>query len=256
MHRRIALLSSLLTLILMAVAQAQLRNTTQPAASTSNTSADGETKKKMTLPAGTKVLLQLRSPLDTKSAHEGDGVYAQTNFPVTQDNIIVIPAGTYVKGKIMHVVRPGRVKGRAELQVHFTTLIYPNGYSLDLPGALDSTPGSENHKVSDQEGTVKAEGQKGKDAGEVATWGATGAGVGALSTGSLKGAGIGGAAGAGIGLIKVLFSRGQEIRLESGTALEMVLQRPLTLEINPATTHGDVVPRSDTTTRMAPPSQP
>ena len=252
MYRQIASFVCVLTFI--AAASAQLQNTTQPAA-TQETAKQVSGKQKITLPVGTKVLLQLRSPIDTKSAHEGDGVYCQTNFPVTEDNIVVIPAGTYVKGKIMRVVRPGRVKGRAELQVHFTTLIYPNGYSLDLPGALDSTPGSESHKVSDKEGTVKADGTKGKDAGEVATWGASGAGIGALGTRTLKGAGIGGVAGAGVGLIKVLLSRGQEIRLESGTSLEMVLQRPLTLEVNPATTHGDVVPQSTTGMRLGPPSQ-
>jgi len=252
MYRQVA--SFICVLAFVAAAAAQVENTTQAATKQAASSQTSE-KQKITLPAGTNVLLQLRSPLDTKSAHEGDGVYCQTNFPVTQDNIVVIPAGTYVKGKIMHLVRPGRVKGRAELQVHFTTLIYPNGYSLDLPGALDSTPGAEHHKVSDQEGTVKADGQKGKDAGEIATWGASGAGIGALSTRGLKGAGIGGAAGAGIGLIKVLFSRGQDVRLDSGTALEMVLQRPLTLEVSPATTHGDVVPQSTTGMRMGPPSR-
>ena len=237
--------------VLSLPAAAQVQNTTQPVAATDHASTQSAARQ-VTLPAGTKVLLQLKSPIDTKSAHPGDGVYCQTAFPVTQENMIVIPAGTYVKGRIMHVERAGRVKGRAEIQVHFTTLIYPNGYSVDLPGALDNTPGSEHHSVSDKEGTVKADGQKGKDAGEVATWGASGAGVGALSTGTLKGAGIGGAAGAGIGLIKVLLTRGQDVRLESGSSLEMVLQRPLLLEVNPATTHGDVVPRSDNSNMMQP----
>ncbi len=215
-----------------------------------------ESARQMTLPAGTKVLLQLKSPIDTRSAHAGDGIYCQTSFPVAEDNTILIPAGTYVKGNIMRVQRAGRVKGRAEIQVHFTTLIYPNGYSVELPGALDSTPGAEHHTVSDKEGTVKADGQKGKDAAEVGTWGASGAGIGALGTGSLKGAAIGGASGAGLGLIKVLFSRGQDVRLETGSSLEMILQRPLTLDIAPAsTTHGEVVPRSDATSLQPTPAR-
>jgi len=56
--------------------------------------------KQITIPAGTPVLLHLKSPIDTKSAKVGDGVYCQTSFPVTQDNVAVIPAGTYVKGQI------------------------------------------------------------------------------------------------------------------------------------------------------------
>jgi type IV secretion system protein VirB10 len=252
MRMTIPLLAGVLTCGVLAAAQEPNAMQSVPSQPVSAT----ETARQITLPAGTKVLLQLRSPIDTKSAHPGDGVYCQTAFPVTEENTLVIPAGTYVKGKIMRVERAGRVKGRAEIQVHFTTLIYPNGYSVDLPGSLDNTPGSQHHTVSDKEGTVKADSQKGKDVGDVATWGASGAGVGALSTGSLKGAGIGGGIGAGIGLIKVLASRGQDVRLESGSSLEMVLQRPLTLDVNPAnTTHGNVVPRGDTSS-LLPPSGP
>ena len=71
------------------------------------------------------MLLNLKSPIDTKSAKVGDGVYCQTSFPVTQDNVAVIPAGTYVKGQIAEVKRAGRIKGRAEILFHFTTMIFP-----------------------------------------------------------------------------------------------------------------------------------
>lgn len=185
----------------------------------------------VTIPAGTRVLLQLRSPIDTRSAHVGDGVYCQTSFPVTQDNVVVIPAGTYVKGEIAHVERAGRIKGRAQILFHFNTMIFPNGYTVDLPGSLKSEPGATNSSISDEEGTVRANGQKGKDAGTVAKVGATGAVVGTVATGTAKGAGIGGLAGAAVGLGQVLFTRGQDVRIEQGTSLEMVLQRALTVDV-------------------------
>lgn len=184
------------------------------------------------VPAGTRVLLQLKSPIDTKSARVGDGVYCQTSFPVTQDNVVVIPAGTYVKGEIAHVERAGRIKGRAQILFHFSSLIFPNGYTVDLPGALRSEPGARNSAVSDDEGTVRANGQKGKDTGTVAKAGATGAVIGTVATGTAKGAGLGGLAGGAVGLGQVLFTRGQDVRIEQGTSLEMVLQRPLTVEVN------------------------
>src|SRR5437764_519997 len=193
-------------------------NTDQPAA------------KQMTVPAGTQVLLQLKSPIDTKTARVGDGVYCQTSFPVTQDNVAVIPAGTYVKGQIAQVKRAGKIKGRAEILFNFTTMIFPNGYTIDLPGALENAPGSRNSTVTDKEGTVKADSQKGKDAGTVAKTGATGAVIGAVASGG-KGAGIGGLAGAAVGLGQVLFTRGQDVRIDQDTALEMVLERPLTVDV-------------------------
>src|SRR5205823_5511456 len=122
----------------------------------------------VTVPAGTKLLLSLKSAVNTKTAHPGDGVYLETSFPITQNNRIVIPAGTYVQGVIDNVKRPGRVKGRAEVLFHFNTLIFPSGYTVAVPGALQDVPGADNGHVKDKEGTVQAEGQKGRDAGTIA----------------------------------------------------------------------------------------
>jgi len=215
---------AVLFLIVAATAAAQTQDNSQASAS----SQSGP--RQITVPAGTKVLLHLRSPINTKSARVGDDVYCETAFPVSQDNVMVIPARTYVKGRIMRLQRPGRIHGRAELQVHFNTLIFPDGYTVQLPGALENVPGSENSAMSDEEGTVKANGQKGKDAGTVAKTSASGAAIGAVVDRSVKGAAVGGGIGGAVGLATVLFTRGQDIRFDTGTALEMVLQRPLTLD--------------------------
>ena len=198
-------------------------------------------EKQITVPAGTKVLLHLRSPINTKNARVGDDVYCETAFPVAQDNVMVIPARTYVKGQIMRVQRPGRVKGRAELQIHFNTLIFPDGYTVQLPGSLENAPGRDNEGMSDQEGTVKANGQKGKDAATVAKTAGSGAAIGGLASQSVKGAGIGGGIGGAVGLATVLLTRGQDIRFETGTALEMVLQRPITLDVSHASSARSVI---------------
>jgi len=218
-------------------------------------------KRTMTVPSGTQVLLNLKSPIDTKSAKPGDGVYCQTSFPVTQDNVVVIPAGTYVKGEIAEVRRAGRVKGRAEVLFHFNSLIFPSGYTVDLPGTLKSEPGAQNSTVSDDEGTVKANGQKGKDTATVAKTAATGAVVGTVASRTARGAGIGGLAGTAVGLGQVLFTRGQDVRIDQGTSLEMVLQRPLTVEISNSvadSTRADynVVPQPGNNNRMVRPGNP
>lgn len=216
--------------------------------------------KAITIPAGTQVLLQLKSPIDTKSARVGDGVYCQTSFPVTIDNAMVIPAGTYVKGEIARVQRAGRVKGRAEILFHFNTMIFPNGYTVDLPGALKSEPGARNSAISDEEGTVKANSQKGKDAATVAGTAATGAVIGSVASRTPKGAGIGGLAGAAVGVGEVLFTRGQDVRIEQGTSLEMTLQRPLVVDVTPGVptqAETQVVPRNTNSNRLQvpPPEQ-
>jgi type IV secretion system protein VirB10 len=187
-----------------------------------------------TVPAGTKVLLSLKSAINTKSAQQGDGVYLVSSFPVVGASRIMIPVGVYVQGVVDRVVRPGRVKGRAQLDLHFTTMIFPNGQVVEVPGVLNSLPGSDGPKVTGNEGTVEQAGNKGRDVGNVlkgAAIGAEGGVLGGAATGNLaKGVGYGSLAGAAAGTIYTLFTRGNDIVIPSGTSVEMVLQRPLVLQ--------------------------
>jgi len=183
----------------------------------------------LTIPAGTKVPLALKQSISTKNAREGDSVYAVTTFPVVFNDRIVIPAGTYVQGKISRVKRGGRIKGRAEVLMHFSTLIYPSGYTVVLPGAVENVPGSEKTSMKDEEGTIRQDSQTGEKAKTVATAAGTGAVIGGLSNGvkgGLIGAGVGGGVGTAIGML----TRGNDVRMDAGTTLEMVIQREVPLD--------------------------
>jgi hypothetical protein len=186
----------------------------------------------ITVPAGTQIPLKLAQGISTKSAKVGDAVYAETVFPITANDRIVIPAGTYVQGRISEVRRPGRVKGRAEFLMHFTTMIYHSGYTVMLPGAVENVPGADQQRIKGPEGTIQQEGTKGKDAGTVAKTAGVGASVGSIAGRSVKGAGIGGAAGAAAGLAAVMLTRGPDINLPPGTSVLIVLERPLDLDGN------------------------
>jgi hypothetical protein len=184
------------------------------------------------VPEGTKVLLELRSAVNTKTARAGDGVYLSSSFPVVVGGQVAIPAGVYVQGVIDQVTRPGRVKGKAAVRMHFTSIIFPNGTVVNIPGVVNSLPGSDGPKVG-EEGSVQQASGKGKDAATVA-----GATVGGASLGTLggavagspgAGAGFGAAGGAAAGLLYTLFTRGEDVVLNAGQGVEMVLQRPLTI---------------------------
>jgi type IV secretion system protein VirB10 len=159
------------------------------------------------IPAGTKVPLRLKQAISTKTAKEGDAVYAETAFPVAIDDRILIPVGTYVQGKISHIQRGGHIKGRAELLIHFTSLIYPSGYTVMLPGALENVPGAEHATMKDSEGTIRQDRDTGKKIETAAKTAGAGATIGGLS-GGWKGAGIGGGIGAGVGAAIGMLSRG------------------------------------------------
>jgi hypothetical protein len=194
----------------------------------------------LTIPAGTKVPVELKHAVSSKGTHEGDGVYAETTFPVVVNGRVLIPSGTYVQGRISHIQRGGHIKGRAEVLMHFTTMIYPSGYTVTLPGAVENAPGVDNTSVKDQEGTIRSDSQAGEKAATVGTTAGTGAVVGGLSNGvkgGLIGAGVGGA----IGSVITMFHRGNDVKLDAGTTLEMVIQRDVPLDAS----------RVPTTTRVA-----
>jgi type IV secretion system protein VirB10 len=185
--------------------------------------------KEITIPAGTKIPVTLKNAISTKGNHIGDPIYAQSTFPVVINERIVVPAGTYVQGRIGAIKPAGRIKGRAEVLVHFTTLIYPSGYTVLLPGSIESAPGVDKAKVKDKEGTIQGDGNKGKTVRTIAQPAAEGALTGAVlrgGTGALIGAGIGGAVGTAIAAL----SHGNEVRMGPGTTLEVVLQRDVPVD--------------------------
>jgi type IV secretion system protein VirB10 len=200
---------------------------TQPAAAVQPPAPD--TSNRFIVPAGTKIPLTLKQGITTKNARIGDPVYAQTVFPIVQNDSIVIPSGTFVQGVVRSIVRPGRVKGRAQLQMSFNSMIFPNGYTIILPGAVDSMPGSQNTDVKGTEGTIQQGGSKAKDAETIAKTTMPGAGIGAIAGGG-KGAGIGAAAGGAVGLATVLLTRGPDIQLDPGSSVEMILERNIVLD--------------------------
>jgi type IV secretion system protein VirB10 len=192
--------------------------------------------KTYTVPAGTKVLLQLRSSINTRSAKPGDGVYLASTFPVVVGNRVMIPAGVYVQGVVDRVARAGHVKGKAQLDMHFTSIIFPNGSVVEIPGIVDSVPGARHQDVKDDgEGTIEQDADKGRNAAKVAevaipTGGTVGS-IGGLSSGHpLEGGIIGIGAGLATAGLVSLFTRGADVNIETGTQVEMMLQRPLLLE--------------------------
>ncbi len=185
------------------------------------------------IPGGSKIPLTLKQAISTKNAREGDAVYAETAFPFVMNDRILIPAGTYIQGKISRVQKPGRSIKRAELLVHFTSMIYPSGYTVMLPGSVENTPGADSNGVKDSEGTIQADKNTGKRIEDAAKGGAVGGTVGSiggLAAGGLNGARYGGLAGLAGGVAWALLKHGPDVKLDVGTSLEMEIQRDVPVD--------------------------
>ncbi len=183
---------------------------------------------KIRIPAGTRVAVVLENGISTRGAKAGDSVYFHTSFPITQSNHVIIPVGSYLRGELIEAKRPGKVKGRGEFRMRLDTLIFPNGYTVDL-NATPRSADSGGKETMDSEGKVTGAGGKGKDAQTVAETTATGAGIGAIAGGP-KGLGMGAGIGAVAGLGAVLLTRGPEAELPRGSTLDIVLEHELALD--------------------------
>ncbi len=192
----------------------------------------------ITIPSGTHLLMKLISPLHTTSATPGSGVYLETAFPVLDNGHVVIPEHTRVMGTVEDERRPGRVQGRAQMRLTFTQLILPDNRELSIVGNLQSLPGSRTNRTVNHEGTIEPVDQIDADIYTVAKTTGLGVLVGSVHHVGI-GVGNGALIGAGLGLAKVLFTRGNEISLPAGSRVEMVLQHPLTVQASSRSTLAD-----------------
>ena len=194
----------------------------------SNAQSAPTTPPNTVVPAGTHILMQLVSPLNTVSATDGSAVYLEVTMPVIADNHVVIPAHTHVTGTVIKERRPGRLKGRARLCIGFTNLIFPDYRVVAIDGALQGLPESHRDRRVDAEGTIEPVDQIDRDIKTVAVPALPGTVIGLLGAGGtgMRLALLGG----GLGLGKTMVSRGDEISLPVGTPVEMVLKRELQLD--------------------------
>src|ERR1700676_3349745 len=124
-------------LVMLCAAGDRMSSQSQPDSISTETSRVAAT---ITLPAGTRVELDVTGPVWARTAKPGDPLYTQTDFPVSADNRAAIPPGTFVQGVIQGISRPARRNGRAQIQILFTKIIFANGYVVALPeGAFTPT---------------------------------------------------------------------------------------------------------------------
>ena len=177
--------------------------------------------------AGTRLPLRLINSVSTKHSVPGDRVYLETAYPVFAQGRVVIPTGSYVQASLTEVKRAGKVKGKSELFLRFDSITLPNGTTRDFRARLSQADGKLN-----AEGKLEGDTARGSDAKAVGVTTAAGAGVGSIVGAAAghagMGAGIGAAAGALGGLAGVLSTRGPDTVLQSGSTVEMQLDRDLT----------------------------
>ncbi len=182
------------------------------------------------IPQGSHVALRMVNSISTRTAKEGDYVYMRTATPITANDSIVVPEGSYVQAVVIHSLRSGRVKGKAELAIRIEKLTLPSGKVIKVTPHLASVDSEGTDQKVKGENQIQQGSSHGADAARVAEFGGAGAAIGGIADRSWTGAGIGAGAGSAVGLATVLLTRGKEVEQRHGSTVDVVFDRAVPVD--------------------------
>lgn len=177
-------------------------------------SAGAQSKKKVTVPAGTRVLIRTVDPIDSSKQKTGYRFTATLETNLQVDSTVIAPRGTTVYGRLAQASSAGRMSGSSELTLELTDIVI-NGTAYPL---LTSTY------------EIKGKGEGGKTAGKILGGAGLGALIGGIAGGG-TGAAIGALAGGGAGTAVAASKKGEQLQIPSESLLEFRLEQPASLPI-------------------------
>jgi hypothetical protein len=171
-------------------------------------------KKRITVPAGTRILIRTIDPIDSTKQKTGYRFTATLETNLQAEDTVIAPRGTTIYGRLANASSAGRMKGSSDLTLELTDILI-NGTAYPL---LTSTY------------EIKGKGEGGNTAKKVVGGAGLGALIGGLAGGG-KGAGIGALAGAGAGTAVAASKKGEQLQIPSESLLEFRLEQPVALPV-------------------------
>ncbi|MBI2819900.1 MAG: hypothetical protein HYX73_07965 [Acidobacteria bacterium] len=174
--------------------------------------------------AGTRFMVELRDKIDAKKTKRGKKFEARTLEPLQSADGRFIRVGAKLKGQVSYAEDN-------QLILRFDR-IESGSYNLPIFASVTRVVDERGvHSKPGDEGEIKADGARGKDA---AIGAGVGGGIGAAAGAIVSGGGgketaMGAGAGAVLGALIGAASGGKDLVLPAGTRLEVQLDRPLYL---------------------------
>lgn len=183
--------------------------------------------KVVVVPAGTMIPATATMELSSENLLLGQNVCIALSNNFYYNNNLVAPLGSSVNGTVIQVKKAGRAGINGQLMVKFTNIVTPYGQMIPISGKIQTDDGSGLLKGGTAMDTTKA---YAKDIAIGSAAGALGGVImGPLSGGKVgKGAVYGTAVGAGLGVAKSVWDKGEVASIPAGTAINIVVDQPIT----------------------------
>ena len=176
--------------------------------------AAAQNAKRITVPAGTRLLIRTIDPLDSSKQKAGYRFTASLETNLQAEDMVVAPRGSMIYGRLAEASSAGRMSGSSQLTLELTDIVI-NGTAFPL---LTSTF------------EVKGKGEGKKTARKVIGGAGLGALIGGIAGGG-TGAAIGVLAGAAGGTALSASKKGEQLQIPSESLLEFRLEQPVALPI-------------------------
>ena len=171
-----------------------------------------QSKQRITVPAGTRILIRMIDSIDTNNQKTGDRFTASLETNLQAEDVVVAPRGSTVYGRLVQASSAGKMSGSSQLTLELTDIVI-NGTAYPL---LTSTY------------EIKGKGEGKKTAGKVIGGAGLGALIGGIAGGG-TGAAIGVLAGAAGGTALAASKKGEQLQITSESLLEFRLEQPASL---------------------------
>ena len=172
---------------------------------------------RISVPTGTRLTVRTIDSIDSDRNRVGDKFAATLDQPLYVNDVLVVPKGADVYGRLEEAKEAGHLAGKAQLRLSLTGIVV-NGQTYAL-----STGDYELSGKSRTANTAK----------KVGGGAAVGALIGAVVGGG-KGAAIGAGVGAGAGTAVQVATQGEQVHVPSETLLEFALDQPVTIPVTQA----------------------
>ena len=185
----------------------------------------------VTVPAGQSFPAVVTTPLSSANLTTGQSVSIALGSDFYYNGNLIAPAGSSVTGTVLEVSKAKHGSMNGKLMLRFTQIVTPYGIQIPISAVIKTT---DNTGVLVGGTKLDVAKDYGKDL-------AVGAGAGALAGviisplagGDIgKGTALATAVGAGGGLVKSIWDKGNDVEIPANSAIQLVLTQPIT--VNPS----------------------
>jgi hypothetical protein len=170
--------------------------------------------KRITVPAGTRILIRTVDALDSSKQKTGYRFTASLETNLQAEGTVVAPRGTTVYGHLIQASSAGTMKGSSQLTLELTDIVINGNHYPLLTSVFE----------------IKGKGEGSNTAKKVVGGAGLGALIGGIAGGG-TGALIGVAAGAAGGTIMAASKKGEQLSIPSESLIEFRLQQPVALPV-------------------------